>query len=97
VRDLPGLRQDLRLRGALKPGPPDLPVDRVQAYGWTMTPQPMDEGEVRKDPAGPPLDSADAARQVSHLTGMTPEAATAFISFHSGLRSSPWARRTPGP
>ena len=31
-----------------------------------------------------PLDDGDAARQVANLTGMTPEAATAFAAYHSG-------------
>lgn len=53
-----------------------------------MTPQPQDEGERRREPVGEPLDSFDAARHVSLLTGMTPEAAKAFIAFHSGLRNS---------
>jgi hypothetical protein len=48
-----------------------------------------DEGARRSTPAPAPLAGTDAARHVVHLTGMTPEAALAFVSFHSGLRSAP--------
>jgi hypothetical protein len=56
-----------------------------------MTPHPQDEDdEDRTDPDGPPLESGDAARQVAHLTGMTPESARTFASFHSGRYTSFW-------
>ena len=38
----------------------------------------------------------DAERRVAHLTGMTPEAAHAFIAFHAGLRAPGPASRSPG-
>jgi hypothetical protein len=51
----------------------------------TMTPRDDDaEEDDRTDPAGPPLENGDAGRQVAHVTGMTPESAATFASFHSG-------------
>jgi hypothetical protein len=50
-----------------------------------MTPTPQEDGEDRTDPGGEPLDGGDAARQVAHLTGMTPDSAATFAAFHSGL------------
>jgi hypothetical protein len=38
----------------------------------------------------------DAERRVAELTGMTPEAAHAFIAFHAGLRAPGPASRSPG-
>jgi hypothetical protein len=35
-------------------------------------------------PPAPPLRDLDAERHVALLTGMTPEAARAFVSFHAG-------------
>jgi hypothetical protein len=49
-----------------------------------MTPNPQDEAEDRTEPGGPPLENGDAGRQVAYVTGMTPEAAATFASFHSG-------------
>ena len=49
-----------------------------------MTPNPQDEDDDRTEPGGPPLEDGDAGRQVAHLTGMTPESAATFASFHSG-------------
>jgi hypothetical protein len=49
-----------------------------------------DDGARRTTtPAPAPLSGTDAARFVAHLTGMTPEAALTFASFHSGLRAAP--------
>jgi hypothetical protein len=47
-------------------------------------PKPQDEAKDRTDPASAPLDAEDAARQVAHVTGMTPDAARTFAAFHSG-------------
>ena len=44
----------------------------------------QDEDSDRTEPVAPQLDNGDAARQVAHLTGMTPEAAEAFAAYHSG-------------
>jgi hypothetical protein len=46
------------------------------------------------DPEGPPAPALppadlDAERHVARLTGMTPEAAHAFVAFHSGLLLAP--------
>ena len=49
-----------------------------------MTPTPHDEDEDRTDPVASPLENGDAGRQVAHLTGMTPESAATFASYHSG-------------
>ena len=43
----------------------------------------QDENSAR-EPDAPPLDNGDAARQVAHVTGMSPEAAAAFAAYHSG-------------
>jgi hypothetical protein len=56
-----------------------------------MTPNPQDEDDDLTDPGGPPLENGDAGRQVAHLTGMTPESAATFASFHSG-RYAPFHR-----
>lgn len=40
----------------------------------------MDDDQDRTDP----LDNADAARHLVNLTGMSPEAASAFAAYHSG-------------
>jgi hypothetical protein len=49
-----------------------------------------DDGARRSStPAPSPLAGTDAARFLAHLTGMTPESALTFASFHSGLRSAP--------
>ncbi len=48
----------------------------------TTNPQDEDTGEDRTDP--PSLDNGDAGRQVAHVTGMSPDAAQTFASFHSG-------------
>jgi hypothetical protein len=47
-------------------------------------PNPQDEAEDRTDPMRGPLDGEDAARQVAHVTGMTPDAARTFAAYHSG-------------
>jgi hypothetical protein len=52
-----------------------------------------EDGARRPIPAPAPLAGTDAARHVGHLTGMTPESALTFVSFHSGLRAAP--RRDP--
>jgi hypothetical protein len=36
-----------------------------------------------------PLHDADAERHVAQLTGMTPEAARAFVAYHSGRLAPP--------
>jgi len=56
-----------------------------------MTPprEKADDGGRPKAPVPAPLTGTDAARHVGHLTGMTPESALTFVSFHSGLRSAP--------
>jgi hypothetical protein len=56
-----------------------------------MTPNPQDEAEDTKEPTEAPLEGGDAGRQVAHLTGMTPESAETFASFHSG-RYAPFRR-----
>jgi hypothetical protein len=49
-----------------------------------------DDGARRgTTPVPAPLAGTDAARFVSHLTGMTPESALTFASFVSGLRAAP--------
>jgi hypothetical protein len=53
----------------------------------TTHPQDEDTDENRTDPAQTSLDNGDAGRQVAHVTGMTPEAAQTFASFHSGRYS----------
>jgi hypothetical protein len=58
-----------------------------------MTPNPQEEDLDGTQPDGPPLDDGDAARQVAHVTGMTPEAARAFASYHSGRYAA--FRRSP--
>jgi hypothetical protein len=52
---------------------------------------------TKRDDEGPesgaePLGSPDAARYLSRLTGMTPEAAKAYAAFHSGR----WAQGPAG-
>jgi hypothetical protein len=49
-----------------------------------MTSLPSEPETERSQPSGSPLEDADAARRVAHLTGMTPEAAAAFAAYHSG-------------
>jgi hypothetical protein len=44
----------------------------------------MEDAQDRDEPADDPLTSADAARQVAHLTGMTPESAKTYAAFVSG-------------
>jgi len=56
-----------------------------------MTPTPQEDDEDRTEPAATPLDNGDAGRQVAHVTGMTPESAATFASFHSG-RYAPFHR-----
>jgi hypothetical protein len=43
-----------------------------------------DDAEDRSEPPRPELDNGDAARQVAHLTGMSPEAAETFAAYHAG-------------
>lgn len=38
-----------------------------------------------QDEPAPPREDLDAERHVAQLTGMTPEAARAFVAFHRGL------------
>ena len=45
--------------------------------------------------AGEGYGTEDAERRVAGLTGMTPEAAHAFIAFHAGLRVPGPASRSP--
>jgi hypothetical protein len=47
-----------------------------------------DDGARRINPPTP-LAGTDAARFLSHLTGMTPDSALTFASFVSGLRAAP--------
>ena len=56
-----------------------------------MTVDSQDEADDRTDPGESPLENGDAGRQVAHLTGMTPESAETFASFHSG-RFAPFRR-----
>jgi hypothetical protein len=44
------------------------------------------------DPLEQALDSADSARHIAHVTGMSPEAATVYAAFHSGR----WAQGPAG-
>ena len=56
-----------------------------------MTPNPQDEADrtgANRTVDGSPLENGDAGRQVAHLTGMTPESAETFASFHSGRFAS---------
>jgi hypothetical protein len=53
-------------------------------------------GSQPKGPHGPqaqdrPLQDDDAERHVAQLTGMTPEAARAFVAYHTGLHALPRA------
>ena len=41
----------------------------------------QDDEQERKEPLD---DDGDAARQVAHLTGMSPDAAETFAAFHAG-------------
>jgi hypothetical protein len=56
-----------------------------------MTSNPQDEAEDRAEPGELPLEDGEAGRHVAHLTGMTPESAETFASFHSG-RFAPFHR-----
>ena len=56
-----------------------------------MTPSPHDEAKDGPVPGEAPLEDGDAARHLVHLTGMSPEAAKTFASFHSG-RYAPFHR-----
>jgi hypothetical protein len=56
-----------------------------------MTENPQDDTDDVQGPGQSPLDAGDAARQVAHLTGMTPESAETFAAFHSG-RFAPFRR-----
>jgi hypothetical protein len=42
------------------------------------------EGQDGPPVPASPLHDADAERHVAQLTGMTPEAARAFVAFHTG-------------
>jgi hypothetical protein len=49
-----------------------------------------DDGARRSTtPTPSPLAGTDAARFLTHLTGMTPESALTFAGFLSGLRAAP--------
>jgi hypothetical protein len=50
----------------------------------TVTTMTQDDEQDRSEAPRPSLDNGDAARQVAHLTGMSPEAAETFAAFHSG-------------
>jgi hypothetical protein len=52
-----------------------------------MNGSPQDGQEGPPAPALPPAD-LDAERHVARLTGMTPEAARAFVAFHSGRHAA---------
>lgn len=52
-------------------------------------PRDTEDDGARRTSNQSPLSGTDAARFLSHLTGMTPESALTFASFHSGLRAAP--------
>ena len=64
---------------------------REPAYGPAMTPpRDTEDDGARRNPTQPaPLAGTDAARFLTHLTGMTPDSALTFAGFHSGLRAAP--------
>ena len=63
---------------------------RKRAYGPAMTPpRDMEDDGARRINAPAPLAGTDAARFLSHLTGMTPDSALTYASFVSGLRAAP--------
>ena len=49
----------------------------------------MDDDGASRITTPSPLAGAEAARFLTHLTGMTPESALTFAAFHSGLRAAP--------
>jgi hypothetical protein len=51
-----------------------------------------DRDDDEMEPAAEELGSADSARHIAHVTGMSPEAATAYAAFHSGR----WAQGPAG-
>jgi hypothetical protein len=51
-----------------------------------------DREEDGTDPAEEALENGDSARHIAHVTGMSPEAATAYAAFHSGR----WAQGPAG-
>ena len=52
----------------------------------------VDRDEPREDPVSDALGSADAARHVELLTGMSKDAAATYAAFHSGR----WAQGPAG-
>jgi hypothetical protein len=52
-------------------------------------PRDTEDDGARRNTTPAPLAGTDAARFLSHLTGMTPESALTFAAFHSGLRAAP--------
>ena len=49
----------------------------------------MEDDGARRNTNPSPLAGTDAARFLTHLTGMTPDSALTFASFVSGLRAAP--------
>jgi len=52
-------------------------------------PRDTDDDGARRNINPSPLAGTDAARFLTHLTGMTPDSALTFASFVSGLRAAP--------
>ena len=52
-------------------------------------PRDTEDDGARRNTNPSPLAGADAARFLTHLTGMTPDSALTFASFVSGLRAAP--------
>jgi hypothetical protein len=52
-------------------------------------PRDTDDDGARRNTTPAPLAGTDAARFLTHLTGMTPDSALTFASFVSGLRAAP--------
>jgi hypothetical protein len=52
-------------------------------------PRDMEDDGARRINAPSPLAGTDAARFLTHLTGMTPDSALTYASFVSGLRFAP--------
>ena len=52
-------------------------------------PRDMEDDGARRINPPTPLAGTDAARFLTHLTGMTPDSALTYASFLSGLRAAP--------
>jgi hypothetical protein len=52
-------------------------------------PRDTDDDGAHRNSTPAPLAGTDAARFLTHLTGMTPDSALTFAAFVSGLRAAP--------